>query len=137
MKQWNGATRRCDNARTMIALLAKIFALKLVEGTGSLDFDGWDGLFGAAIACWLGGGATQAVMTLVLIDPDAVQSPDLNPWLTHALMAMSNMVFLLLASAVMPSVHVRSFFGVVLAAILIIGLNYGAFMLMGATGLSF
>ncbi len=75
MGQWSGATRapvrrRCDNARTMIALLATIVALKFVEGTGSLEFDGWDGVIGAAVACWLGGWAAQAVMAWVLAGLD-------------------------------------------------------------------
>lgn len=121
----------------MITLLATACALKLVEGTGSLEFDGWDGLIGAAVACWLGGWATQAVMTLVLLDPQAVPSPDLNPRLGYAIMGISNVVFLLLASAVMSSVHVRRFFGVVLASILIVVLNYAALQLGPAMGLPF
>jgi hypothetical protein len=117
----------------VITLLSTFLALKLVEGTGSLEFDGWDGLIGATIACWLGGWAAQAVWALVFIDPQAVPSPDVNPWLTHSLLAISYMISLLLASAVLPSVHVRNFFGVVLAAILVTGFNYLAIMLMSAT----
>ena len=135
MPQWNGATGRCDNARTMITLLATIVALKFVEGSGSLEFDGWDGVIGAAVACWLGAWAAQSVMELTLLEAEPGHAPSLNPWLGQAILGASTMISLLVAWAVLPGVHVRRFYGLVLAAVLVAGFTFLANMLMsGAVG---
>jgi len=119
----------------MITFLATIVALKFVEGTGSLEFDGWDGVIGAAVACWLGGWAAQAVMTVVLIDSEAGRSPTVNPWLAWGIDGIATILSLLIASAVLPGVHVRRFYGLVLAAVLVAGFSYLAIMLISAAGL--
>ena len=120
-----------------MTLLATIIALKFVEGTGSLEFDGWDGVIGAAVACWLGSWAAQSVTTLVWLDSEAGQSPSINPWLGQAILGISTMVSLLVAWAVLPGVHVRRFYGLVLAAVLVAGFSYLAIMASSAAGLPF
>ena len=121
----------------MISFLATIVGLKFVEGTGSLEFDGWDGVIGAAVACWLGGWAAQAVIALVLIDPGAGRSLAFNLWLGWTVQGIATMVSLLIAWAVLPGVHVRRFYGLVLAAVLVAGFSYLAIMASSAAGLPF
>ena len=121
----------------MITLLATVLALKFVEGTGSLEFERFEAVVGAAVACWLGGWAVQAAMALAFIDPGGGQSPAVNLWLGWTIQGIATIVSLLIAWAVVPGVHVRRFYGLVLAAILVAGFSYFAIMASSAAGLPF
>ena len=121
----------------MLTLLATIIGLKFAEGSGGLEFDGFDGLLWAAVTCWLGGWAAQSVMALAFTDSGAGQSLPVSLALNFAIHGIATIVSLLTAWAVLPGVHVRRFYGLVLAAFLVFGFSYLAIMASSAAGLPF
>ena len=120
----------------MLILLATIFALKLVEGTGSLEFDGWDDVLGAAVACWLGNWAAQAVLGMAFVDTQTGQVT-MSLWVTLTMEAIAQMAVLLVAAAVLTGFRIRRFYGPVLAGIAIVGLSYAVMTLIPPLGLPF
>src|SRR5688500_6480291 len=95
---------------TILGFFVIVAALKLAESTGGLEFEGWSGGFGAAVACWLG--------LLAFPDfpgPDLSKSPVQLQALSLAIQMIVTMIMLLIAWAVVPGARVKRFSGLILA----------------------
>ena len=118
----------------MISFAATLLALKFAESTGAVEFEGWDGVLGAAVICWFGDSIPGWVF-LAFGTPDLLASPDQTLWLALAIEFISTMLLLLLAWAVVPRAHIKNAFGLVLATVLIVVFRHVGSLVVGSTGL--
>jgi hypothetical protein len=107
----------------MVSFAATLLALKFAESIRWVEFDGWDGVLGAAVMCWVGSWLS------------AMASPSSTLGLALATEFAATIVALLLAWAFVPGARFKNAAGLVLATVLVVAFSYGAQMLVSGTGL--
>ena len=108
----------------ILDVLVIVFALKLVEGNGRIEFDGRSSIFVVAAVVAFGGWAASTALALILPVPDPPMSFSRALAWSLGTEAIVTLLTLLLAWATVPGVHIKGAFGLILATILIVGLRY-------------
>lgn len=113
-------------------LVLTVLILKLAEATGGLEFDGWGGAFGAAVVLLLTATGTDYLLPVVFPMQAQMAHMGQGLWLFLALELVAAILGLLVAWAVVPGAHVRSVFGLLVAAVLLVGFRYAGMALIPA-----
>jgi hypothetical protein len=117
----------------MIGFAATLLALKFAESTRGIEFEGWDDILGTAVICW----ASSWILELgwsAFISPDH-WSPAYTVGFALGTEFIATMVGLLLAWAFVSGTRIKSTFGLILAAVLVVVFAYGAQMLVAGSSL--
>jgi uncharacterized membrane protein YvlD (DUF360 family) len=101
----------------LLSLLLTAMILRVVEAaTSGLEFDDWGSAIGVAVVIWAGSWGLEALLAYVPV-PASV-------WLLAFVKILANLVMLLIASAVLSGMRLRGVVGVLVAAVLLSGVDY-------------